>query len=376
MRCENMSAFIVMDIVREAAKYPNTVHFEIGQPDLPPSPKVKQALQKAIEANQFSYTESLGLETLRKKISEYYHRTYQTPVPPHRIILTPGTSGAFLVAYALTLNQGDKLGLTDPSYPCYKNFAYMMDIQPEFIPVDKTDHYQLSPIQLKDKNIKALQISSPANPTGNIYTPERLQALNEYCIKHHIDFISDELYHGLVYNENAATALQFNPNAYVINGFSKYFCMPGMRLGWVIVPEEKARMAEIIAQNIFISAPTLSQYAALEAFDDEYLNNIKETFKQRRDFLYHELSTLFNIEFKPEGAFYLWANASDYTQNSYEFAKKMLTEIQVAATPGIDFGRNGTTHYLRFAYTRDIEHLREGVERMKKWLPSQKINKE
>ena len=256
MRYDQMSAFIVMDIVREAAKYPNAIHFEIGQPDLPPSDNVKAALQNAVTQNQFSYTESLGLKALREKIADYYDRTYQVNINPNRILLTPGTSGAFLVAYALTLNNGDKLGLTDPSYPCYKNFAYMMDIQPEFMPVDKQDCYQLSVEQLKRHKIKALQISSPANPTGNIYTAERLKALNEYCREHDIAFISDELYHGLVYDETAATALQFNDKAYVINGFSKYFCMPGLRLGWIIVPEDKVREAEIIAQNIFISAPT------------------------------------------------------------------------------------------------------------------------
>lgn len=303
-----MSAFIVMDIVREAAKYPNTIHFEIGQPDFPPCENVKTALKNAVEKNCFSYTESLGLPALREKICQYYDRTYAVKITPDRVLLTPGTSGAFLVAYALTLASGDKLGLTDPSYPCYKNFAYMMDIMPEFIPVDYHDHYQLKTEQLKDRNIKALQISSPANPTGNIYTSERLKALNEYCI----------------------------------------------------------------ANIDFISAPTLSQYAALEAFDDEYLAQTKQLFRQRRDFLYNELKQLVTIEFKPQGAFYLWADVSEYTNDSYEFAKKMLHEIQVAATPGIDFGTNGTTHYLRFAYTRDIEHLREGVERMKVWLAGQK----
>ncbi|MCI7718242.1 aminotransferase class I/II-fold pyridoxal phosphate-dependent enzyme [[Pasteurella] aerogenes] len=372
MRCDNMSAFIVMDIVREAAKYPNAIHFEIGQPDLAPSPKVTQALLQAVEAQQFSYTESLGLAALRDKICQYYDRTYGVKITPNRVLLTPGTSGAFLVAYALTLNKGDKLGLTDPAYPCYKNFAYMMDIEPEFMPVDKQDYYQLSPAQLQGRAIQALQISSPANPTGNIYRPERLKALNDYCMAHQIAFISDELYHGLVYDEQAASALQFNPNAYVINGFSKYFCMPGMRLGWIIVPENKVREAEIIAQNIFISAPTLSQYAALEAFDQDYLDEVKEKFRQRRDFLYHQLSDIFTIEFKPQGAFYLWADVSKYTDNCYEFAQEMLREIQVAATPGIDFGRNGTQHYLRFAYTRDIEHLREGVERIKGWLAARK----
>lgn len=371
MRYDKMSAFIVMDIVRESAKYPNAIHFEIGQPDLSPSENIKTALKNAVENNRFAYTESLGLPALREKICQYYDRTYGVTIPPHRVLLTPGSSGAFLVAYTLTLSDGDKLGLTDPSYPCYKNFAYMLDIQPEFMPVDYHNCYQLRVEQLKDKNIKALQISSPANPTGNIYTPECLKELNDYCIEHKIDFISDELYHGLVYDETASTALQFNPNAYVINGFSKYFCMPGMRLGWLIVPENKVREAEIIAQNIFISAPTLSQYAALEAFDEEFLATTKQIFRQRRDFLYNELKQLFTIEFKPQGAFYLWADVSKYTDDSYEFAKKMLRETQVAATPGIDFGTNGTKHYLRFAYTRDIEHLREGVERMKTWLKKQ-----
>ncbi|KAE9528441.1 aminotransferase [Testudinibacter aquarius] len=374
MRYDKMSAFIVMDIVREAGKYPNAIHFEIGQPDLPPSPRVKAALQSAVEDNRFSYTESLGLYALREKICQYYRTTYQIDIAPERVLLTPGTSGAFLIAYALTLADGDKLGLTDPSYPCYKNFAHMMEVEPHFIAVDKSSCYQLTVAQLQAQaeKIRALQISSPANPTGNIYSAENLQALNEYCRQHEIAFISDELYHGLVYEEQAATALQFNPDAYVINGFSKYFCMPGARLGWIIVPQHKVREAEIIAQNIFICAPTLSQYGALEAFDHAYLAQIQNTFRERRDYLYNELKQLFTIEFKPQGAFYLWADVSHYTDDSYRFAKEMLAEIQVATTPGIDFGTNGTKHYLRFAYTREIAHMREGVERLKGWLKSKK----
>ena len=180
MRYDKMSAFIVMDIVREAGKYPNAIHFEIGQPDLPPSPNVKAALQSAVADNQFSYTESLGLFELREKICRYYREIYQVDTSPQRVLLTPGTSGAFLIAYALTLAKGDKLGLTDPSYPCYKNFAYMMEVEPHFIPVDKTSCYQLTLQQLQNQadHIRALQISSPANPTGNIYTAETLEALN------------------------------------------------------------------------------------------------------------------------------------------------------------------------------------------------------
>ena len=375
MRYDKMSPFIVMDIVREAARYPDAIHFEIGQPDLAPAPGVKQALIKAVADNRFSYTESLGLPPLREKICRHYRQEYGVNITPDRVLLTPGTSGAFLVAYALALAEGQKLGLTDPSYPCYKNFAYLMDIQPAFIPVGKDEQYQLRPDQLEQHQIAALQISSPANPTGNLYTPERLQALNEYCMAHNIAFISDELYHGLVYGQRAASALQYNPNAYVINGFSKYFCMPGARLGWLIVPSEKVREAEIIAQNIFICAPTLSQYAAMEAFDSDYLSDIRQKFEIRRDFLYNELSQLFTVEFKPQGAFYLWVDISRYSNDSFAFAKQMLADIHVATTPGIDFSSNGTRHYLRFAYTREIEHMREGIARMKAWLAGQQADK-
>lgn len=368
MRYKNMSSFIVMDIVRDSLKYEDTIHFEIGQPDLNPSPKVKASLQKALDEDKFSYTESLGLLELREKIAKHYKRTYNVDIDAKQVLLTPGTSGAFLVAYTLTLKHKEKLGLSDPSYPCYKNFAHMLDIDPVFMQIDKSCEYQLKPEHLENKEIDAVQISSPSNPTGNIYSEENLKRLVEYCDKNDIAFISDELYHGLVYEKEAATALQFSDNVFVINGFSKYYCMPGLRLGWIIVPKELSRQAEIIAQNLFISAPTLSQYAALEAFDYEYLDGIKEKFKQRRDYLYKELSEIFEIDAKPDGAFYIWANISKYSDDSFAFAKELLENIHIATTPGIDFGKNKGKEYLRFAYTRDIEHMKEGIQRLKNYL--------
>lgn len=368
MRCSKMSSFIVMDIVRDALKFEDCIHFEIGQPDLPPSPKVKSALHKAIDDNRFSYTESLGLYELRVKIAQHYEIEYGVQIVPEQIFLTPGTSGAFLIAYALTLKNSCNLGLSDPSYPCYKNFAHMMDINPVFMPIGKEDNFELRVKNLKEHKLDALQISSPSNPIGNIYSSENFKALIEYCESANISFISDELYHGLTYGQLANSALEFSKNAYVINGFSKYYCMPGNRLGWIIVPKEKIEHAEKIAQNIFISAPTLSQYGALEAFDYEYLEKIKGEFEQRRDFLYGELSELFEIEAKPQGAFYIWANVSKYTKDSFTFAKELLEKIHVAVTPGIDFGQNKTNEYLRFSYTRDISHMKEGIERLKKYL--------
>lgn len=369
MRCEKMSSFIVMDIVKEAEKYDDCIHFEIGQPDLPPSPNVKQALHVGIDDDRFSYTQSHGLSALREKIAAHYANTYNVTIDIDQIFLTPGTSGAFLIAYALTLGKNATLGFSDPSYPCYKNFAYLLNITPCFMPIGKEDDFQLHVKHLEEHTLDALQISSPANPTGNIYGKENLKELVGYCEAKNIAFISDELYHGLTYEKEAHCALEFgSDNVYVINGFSKYYCMPGQRLGWVIVPKEKIRHAEMVAQNFFICAPTLSQYGALEAFDEHYLTKIKAEFKARRDFLYAELSQLFEIDAKPEGAFYIWANVSKYSDDGFAFAKELLENIHIALTPGIDFGENGTHCYVRFAYTRSIEHMREGIERLKNYL--------
>ncbi len=369
MRCSQMSSFIVMDIVKEAEKYDDCIHFEIGQPDLAPSPNVKKKLHASIDEDRFSYTQSHGLIALREKIASHYQTTYGVSIDIDQILLTPGTSGAFLIAYALTLGKEATLGFSDPSYPCYKNFAYLLDIKPCFMPIGKEDHFELHVKDLTPHRLNALQISSPCNPTGNIYDPDNLKELIAYCQKENIAFISDELYHGLTYEKEARCALEFaHDNVYVINGFSKYYCMPGQRLGWIIVPKEKIRHAEMIAQNFFISAPTLSQYGALEAFDETYLTKIKAEFQRRRDYLYGELSQLFEIDAKPEGAFYIWANISRYSNDSFAFAKELLEKIHIATTPGIDFGQNGTNRYVRFAYTRSIEHMSEGIARLKTYL--------
>lgn len=243
------------------------------------------------------------------------------------------------------------------------------------MPIGKEDDFELHVKHLEGHALDALQISSPANPTGNIYDAKNLKSLVEYCENKNIAFISDELYHGLTYEKEASCALEFgSQNVYVINGFSKYYCLPGQRLGWVIVPKEKIRHAEMVAQNLFISAPTLSQYGALEAFDETYLKEVKTEFQKRRDYLYAELSELFEIDAKPEGAFYIWANVSRYSDDSFSFAKELLENIHIATTPGVDFGTNGTNHYLRFAYTRSIEHMSEGVERLKNYLKEKNEN--
>ncbi|WP_281950809.1 pyridoxal phosphate-dependent aminotransferase [Nitrosophilus kaiyonis] len=363
-RLKNLTPFIVMDIVKEASKFNDTIHFEIGQPDISPSPKVIEAAQTAIKNKNFSYTQTEGLEILREKIALHYKKVYDVKINPENILITPGTSGAFLLAYSLLLDINERIGFADPGYPSYKNFAYMLGIEPVFINVDKDSNYCITKDILKKYKIDALQISNPSNPTGNIYEDNSLKDLCRYCELNGINLISDELYHGLVYDKNVQTALKYNKNAIIINGFSKYFCMPGFRIGWIIVPDNLKRKAVMLAQNIFISAPTISQYAAVEAFDYEYLKFVNETFKKRRDFLYNELKNIFTINKFPDGAFYIWADISKYSNNSFEFSKFLLEKIHVAVTPGTDFGKNETKKYIRFSYTRDLKHLEEGVKRL------------
>jgi aspartate/methionine/tyrosine aminotransferase len=373
-RLENVSPFIVMDIMKKANQIKNSIHFEVGQPDINPSENVIKKLHEAVDTKQFPYTESFGIYELRKKISEHYKKMYNYDLNPERVLLTVGTSGAFLIAYSLLLDNGETLALSDPSYPCYKNFSYLLNIKPRLIPVDKNTKYQLTPDLLqKYKDIKAVQISSPSNPTGYLYDNDNLRDLTDYCNSNNIYFISDEIYHGLTYSDKTEkTVLEFSDNAIVINGFSKYFCLPGIRLGWIILPEELMRKAEIIMQNLFICAPIISQIGALGAFDYTFLKNYKEEYRKRRDFLYNELKDIFEIEAKPEGAFYIWANIEKYSNNCLDFANELLENIGVAVTPGMDFGNNNTEKYIRFAYTRNIQHMGEGVERLKKYLKHKK----
>lgn len=369
-RLENVTPFLVMDIVKKANLIENAIHFEVGQPDINPSENVIDHMRQAIDTKQFPYTESLGIYELRKKIADHYKKTYKVDISPDRIVLTVGTSGAFLIAYSMLMDAGETLALSDPSYPCYKNFSHLLNINPLLIPIDKSTHYQLTPELLKQhKNIKALQISSPSNPTGYLYTKNNLQALATYCDDNNITFISDEIYHGLVYeNEPEHTALEFSDNAIVINGFSKFYCMPGIRLGWMILPEKMIRNAEIIMQNLYICPPIISQIGALGAFDYQFLENYNAEYEKRRDFLYEELKEIFEIESKPEGAFYIWANIEKYSDDCFAFAEELLDKIGVAVTPGIDFGSNDTHKFIRFAYTRNIEHMKEGIDRIKAYL--------
>ncbi len=370
-RLDRITPFIVMDILRQARTIPNAVHMEVGEPDLPPSEKVIQAYERAIKDRRFYYTEAKGLLLLRERIAEHYQDYYGVEVSPERIIITPGTSGAFLVVFGMLGSEGKAMVLSDPSYPCYKNFGYFLGAEPITVPVGRGTKYEIVPDSVKDiSDAGGILISSPSNPTGNLYRSESIRNLIELSGEKGWLFISDEIYHGLVYDQKEHSALEFSDNVVVINSFSKYFCMPGFRLGWMVLPERLVRKAEEVVQNIFIAANTPAQYAACEAFDRNHLNSVRETFRERRDFLYNALRDMFDIEVKPEGAFYIWADISRYSDDALSFCKRLLNEKAVAVTPGVDFGSNNTSRYIRFAYTRAIDELREGVRRIRAFIES------
>jgi len=355
-----MKPFIVMDILKKARELNDVIHLEIGEPDLSPSPKVKESLLSAVKEDKFHYTEAKGLEKLRKKIASHYKKFYGVNVNPENIIITTGTSTAFLIAFYFA----KEIATPTPGYPCYENFAELEN--KKFIKIQTSfPEYKLNKEILKKYEFDTLMISSPNNPTGSVYNQKELKEICEFCNTNDKLLISDELYHGLVYTDDYTTALKYNKNAIIINGFSKYFCMPGLRIGWMIVPDNLVREAEIIAQNILISAPTLSQYAAMEAFDYEYLSEVKEEFQKRRDFLYNELKDIFPIA-KPDGAFYLWCDISKYSNDSLKFCDALLTEAKVAVTPGVDFGNYPT--FIRIAYTKNIEELKKGAQRIKNFI--------
>jgi len=355
-----MKPFLVMDIVKKARELDDVIHLEVGEPDILPTPLVKQATIKAIEDNKFFYTQSSGLNELKDKISSFYKKQYNIDVNPNNIIITTGTSTAFLIAFYFS----KIIATPTPNYPCYENFAKLEN--KKFIKI-KTDfpNYSLDVKNLESINFDTLMISSPNNPTGTVLDKNNLQEICNFCKENKKLLISDELYHGLVYDKDYTTALKYNKDAIVINGFSKYFCMPGFRIGWMILPDKFIRQAEIVAQNILISAPTLSQYSALEAFDYKHLKYIQTEFKKRRDFLYNELKDTFKIA-KPDGAFYLWCDISKYSNNSLEFANELLYKAKVATTSGIDFGNY--PNFIRIAYVKDINTLKQAVDRIKKFL--------
>jgi len=374
-RMHSIQPFHVMALLARARELEATgrsiVHMEIGEPDFITPQPVIDAGMAALAAGSTHYTPATGLPQLRERIAGFYQSRYGINVAPERIVITPGASAALQLIMAMLVNPGDRVLMADPGYPCNRNFVYLLNGEPVGIPVDSESAYQPTPQQVEqywnDATV-ALLVASPSNPTGTILDADALRACHAVTSAHAGALVVDEIYHGLTYERQAETALSIADDVTVVNSFSKYFGMTGWRLGWLVVRDEYVADIDKLAQNLFLAAPTLAQHAALAAFEEEniaILEARRAAFRERRDFLLPALRDLgFDIPVTPDGAFYLYAGCSRFTDDSYRFSMDLLEQAGVAITPGLDFGHNRPETHVRFAYTTSLENLDEGINRL------------
>lgn len=367
--------FIVMDVMRDAnaldATGANIVHLEVGQPGTPAPERVREAAAAAALSERLGYTDAMGIVPLRERIARHYRDFYDVEVDPAGVVVTTGSSGSFLLSFLAAFDEGDRVALAAPGYPAYRNILSALGVEPVVVETRLEDRFQPTPELLGqvEGRIDGLIVASPSNPTGTMIDRAGMDELTQYCRKNGIRLISDEIYHGITYGHESVTALSFDPNALIINSFSKYFSMTGWRLGWMIVPPDMLRSIECLAQNLFISPPSLSQVAAMAAFDslDELRENVVRYAKNREILLAELPKARFDRLAPADGAFYIYADVGELTNDSAEFCRRMLTEAQVAATPGLDFDPYRGNAYVRFSFAGSEDDIIRGVQRLKDW---------
>jgi aspartate/methionine/tyrosine aminotransferase len=370
--------FIVMDVMRAAnardaratSSDGRAIHLEVGQPGTPAPQAVIAAAQAALASHPLGYTEALGIPPLRERIARHYRESYGLEVDPARVVVTAGSSGAFLLAFLAAFEHGERVALADPGYPAYRNILVALGIEPVSLVADIEHKFQPTPALLDRAGALAgLIVASPANPTGSMLSAAELQALVEWSSTRGVRLVSDEIYHGIVYGPSATSALAFGDDMIVVNSFSKYYSMTGWRIGWMVVPPDLARSVEVLAQNLFISPPTLPQLAALAAFDARAeLDANVARYRINRDLLLRELPKAgFDRFAPPDGAFYLYADVAHLTNDSVELCRRMLDEAGVAATPGIDFDPGRGRRYVRFSFAGTTADMEEAAKRLQAW---------
>ncbi len=379
-RTRAIDPFIVMDVMSEANRREtggqDIIHMEVGQPATPAPRAARERAQKALAGERLGYTEALGLPALRERIARYMTERYGVRVVPARIVVTAGSSAGFVLAFLALLEHGYAFGLPSPGYPCYRQILKALGLRPQLIETSGQGRWMPTAAdveRLAANGAAGLLLASPNNPTGTMARGPRLAELAKACERHKLWLISDEIYHGLEYDAPAETALQHSDAAIVVNSFSKYFSMTGWRIGWLVVPEALTRTIERLAQNLYISPPAISQIAALGAFEGlDELEEIKSRYARNRAMLLEELPRAGLESILPaDGAFYLYADISRYTGDSATFAKAMLRETGVAATPGIDFDPDRGNSYLRLCYAGAEHDMREAARRIAAWLKVQ-----
>ena len=370
-----ISPFIVMDVLRaaneRAALGEAVVHLELGQPGTSAPRGAIDAAKRALDNETLGYTEALGLTQLRERIAQHYRATYSVDVPPERIVVTTGSSGGFVLAFLAAFEPGDRVALADPGYPAYRNILLALGYQPIGLAAGPATRFQPS-VELLDSvdgDLDGLIIASPANPSGTMLDRNRLGELVDRCRDRGIRVISDEIYHGITYREPAETALAFSDDVVVINSFSKYFSMTGWRIGWMVVPDDLRRAIECLTQNLFISAPTLSQHAACAALDcTKELDENVARYAENRRLLLDELPRAGFDRFAPaDGAFYLYADVSQLTNDSEAFCQRMLEEAGVAMAPGTDFDQSRGRGHLRISFAGTTAEVEDAVRQLKTW---------
>lgn len=370
--------FMVMDVMSAAERIEaaggHVIHMEVGQPSAAAPKTALAAARRALESGRIDYTSALGILGLRERIARHYRDSFGCRLDPGRIVITTGSSGAFILAFLALFEPGDRVAVTVPGYPPYRHVLTALGCEPVLIETSSETRHALTGEALlaahRQTPLKGVLVASPANPTGTMMSRDALTALIAAAQGAGIRFISDEIYHGLDYAFPATTAAELSPHALVINSFSKYFCMTGWRVGWMVAPEPLVRPIERLQQNLAISVPTLSQIAAEAAFDGaEEMEAIKRGYVENRRILIEGLPKAGLTDFLPaDGAFYLYADVSRFTSDSLEFAKRMLQEARVAATPGVDFDPVHGRNFIRFSYARSAEEMREAVARIARWL--------
>lgn len=374
----NIAPFLALDVLADATRLEregqDIVHLEIGEPGAPPPRLVREAAIAALKGGQIGYTEALGRPQLRARIARHYFETYGVSVDPGRVALTIGSSGGFTAAFLAVFDPGARVAIAAPGYPAYRNILEALGVEPVTIEADFEDRFTVSAEMIAaehgKKKLDGILLMSPANPTGTMTNPEELRAICQTCGRLNIAFISDEVYHGLTYGEPAETALKFSPNAIVANSFSKYFCMSGWRIGWLVLPEYLIRPVERLQQSLAISVPYLSQLGAEAAFEaKEELEAIRANYARNRDILLNELPAMGLCGFAPpDGAFYLFADISRFGGDSIEFCARLLKEAGVGITAGADFDRRRGASAVRISFSGPERDILEGMRRLKAWL--------
>ncbi|MGX9354458.1 pyridoxal phosphate-dependent aminotransferase [Roseobacteraceae bacterium S113] len=366
--------FIVMDVMEAARALEEAgreiIHMEVGQPGTPAPQGARAAVAGAMEDSALGYTVALGLPELRARVARMYAERHGVEVDPARVVITPGSSGAFILAFTALFDAGDKVAIGAPGYPSYRQILKALDLVPLEIETAPDNRLQPVPADLATQDFQGLMVASPANPTGTMLDRDALSALIEAAHAQNAAFISDEIYHGIEYEARAVSALEITDRAYVINSFSKYYSMTGWRVGWMVVPPDHVRQIERLAQNLFICAPHVAQVAALAAMEceDELESNLAVYAENRRLMIEGLPEAGFTKFAPPDGAFYVYVDVSDFTQDSVAFAREILEQAGVAVTPGMDFDPQRGAQTLRFSYARATADIREGLVRLKAFM--------